>query len=161
MTAEPERFSRERVTLLDGVSVFGSVDDAAAREVAAAIADRWGCELRSFGIMSPIDFYAVRAGRVAGFAEIKCRSHGSATYPTVYLSVRKWLALLVTSTGMGCPAIFVVRFTDGIYWVGIERIDPRRHLLGGHANPRQPHDVEPLIHVPVAIMRRLDQGPRS
>ena len=82
------------------------------------------------------------------------RLHAVDRYPTVFLNVRKWMALNLASVGLGVPSVFVVRFTDALCWcsvglsMGAVRIDGRR-------DRRKPSDIEPLIEVPVAEMRRL------
>lgn len=136
-------------------------DDLAAEgAVAAELAAVWRCELREFGPFCPVDRYAIRDGRVVGLVEIKCRSHASDDYPTSYLKLRKWAALMITAIGLGCPAIFVVRFTDGIRWVDVDAITPRNPtpVVGGWRNGHTSGDVEPLLQVPVKIMHRLGEG---
>lgn len=122
------------------------------REVAATLQAAWGCVLHSFGGFSAVDWYAVKDGRLVGVLELKCRTHASTAYPTVYLSLRKWLSLTLAAVATGTPAYFVARFTDGIYWVRVSEVDARRVRITGHAHPRARMDVEPLIDVPVRAM---------
>jgi hypothetical protein len=130
-------------------------DREAEQAVADALASAWRCELHEFGRFSPIDRFAVRDGKILAVVEIKCYSIASDRFPTVKFSVRKWLALNLTSAGLGCQAIFVVRFTDGIKWAAVDLIPTRDVAMRGHHRPRAAHDLEPLIQFPVTTMRPL------
>lgn len=150
-------YDRQAATHLDGTPVFATAADRQAEaDVAAALGRAWGCELRAFGPLCPVDCYAVRDGRLAGLVEIKSRSHPSGAYPDVFLNVRKWLALTLGSAGLGVPALFAVRFTDGVFWVPVAEVDARPVVIGGcREQVKARSDVEPVILVPVAIMRRV------
>jgi hypothetical protein len=133
-----------------------TLDNERERDVARHVAQYCGFQLRSFGAQfSPIDYYAVRDGRVAAVLEIKVRTHAADTYPTVWLSARKWLVLTLAAAGFCCAALFVVRFADGDRFVNLDDVDPRWHELTGWTMPRAANDIEPLIHVPVATMERI------
>jgi hypothetical protein len=107
--------------------------------------------------LAPVDWYALRHARIVGVAELKSRTHSSFQYPTVFLNVRKWLALQIASIGMGVPGLFVVRFTDGIAWIPIADIDPRRMILGGCSRVvKAESDIEPVIEVLIATMKLLN-----
>lgn len=146
-----------RAAYIDGSRMLKTPEDQEnENKVAAAIEAAWQVELRAFGFMSPIDWYAIRQGRLIGVVELKSRSHGQADYSTVFLSVRKWLTLLLAAEGLGVPALYVIRFTDGIRWVRIADVDPRRLRIGGRAERRGHSETEPLIEVPVNSMKTLD-----
>jgi hypothetical protein len=127
-------YSRENVVHIDGTRVFQNAEDRAGEDtVAAVLARAWNCEVRHFGALSPVDWYAVRAERVVAIMELKSRSHDLAKYSSVFLNVRKWLALTMASVGMGVPAIFVVRFTDALTFAPLSDIDPRAVRIAGCA----------------------------
>jgi hypothetical protein len=150
-------YERQNVVHLDGTRVFHKPeDDRAEHEVAAVLGAAWQCELRQFGALSPIDWYATRLGRMTGVLELKSRSHAFGTYPTVFLNVRKWLALQLASAGLGVPAIFVVKFTDGIAWAPLVTIDASAMRIGGCRElVKSRSDIEPVIDVPITILRTL------
>src|SRR5688500_988415 len=107
-------YDRAPATHLDGTPIFRTAEDEQnENQVAAVLAREWGCEVRGFGHLAPIDWFAVRAGRLVGLLELKARTHASGRYPTVFLNLRKWLALQLAAVGTGVPGIFVVQFTDG------------------------------------------------
>jgi hypothetical protein len=142
----------------DGSPLFASDCDRANQErVRVAVEAAWGCELRYFGDLCPLDFYALRDGRMVGIVEVKSRSHDSGHFPTVYLNVRKWLALLMAEVGLGVPAVFVVSFADGIRFIRAAEVDARQLKIGGTAQIVKSHsDIEPVILVPVSAMRVLN-----
>jgi hypothetical protein len=143
----------------DGTRVFQTPLDRKREEQVAKVVEKvWNCRLRHFGSLSPIDWYAVRYDRLVGLLELKCRSHTASQFPTVYLNVRKWLAMLLASNGLGVPPIFIVRFTDGIRWIDVREVNASQVSLAGCGQVRKGasiEDVEPIIEVDVRRMRVL------
>lgn len=140
----------------DGTRILYAVTDTTAEEATRQqLETAWRCTLHPFGPLCAIDWYATRHGRLAAVLELKIRSHTRVTYPTLYLSVRKWLALTLASNGLGCPAFFVARFLDGIGYVRIGDVDASRHVIGGRERQRTAYDTEPLIEVPVSQLSWL------
>jgi hypothetical protein len=150
-------YDRQGATHVDGSAIFRDRSDIAAeKRVADQIATRWNCEVRPFGALSPVDWFAVRHGRMVGVLELKHRDHASDRFKTVFLNVRKWLALQLASVGLGVPALYVVEFTDGVYFANVNGVDGKRHGMGGCLRiVKSASDVEPVIHVDVAGMRPL------
>ena len=143
---------------LDGTPIFQNQEDRAHEtEVARELEEHWRCTIRPFGMLSPVDWYAERDGRLVGILELKSRSHPHNKYDTVFLNVRKWLALRLASLGMGCPSLFVVRFTDSIRWIKVDEIDARNYRIGGCVKQVKSHsDIEPVIEVVVDMMKPLE-----
>ena len=152
-------YTRENVVHLDGTNVFQTGEDRDnERAVADIIEKAWSCELRPFGALSPIDWFAVRYGRLVGLVELKSRPHEANRYPTVFLNVRKWLALQLAEAGLGVPSLFVVKFTDATMWIPLRDIDASQLTIGGCARKvKSNSDVEPVIEVPISRMRPFAQ----
>ncbi len=157
-------YDRPAIRLVDGTLSFKSAeDDRNEREVAAILTNYFSkqhgaCTFCSFGRLSPIDWYIERDARVIGVAELKARNHASGTYPTVFLNVRKWVALTMASLGLGVPALFAARFTDGVFFIWLGKVDARQHSISGCFQARavkSENDVEPLIEVPIEHMERV------
>jgi hypothetical protein len=153
-------YERRTARHLDGSPIFRTAEDERAEEDAARrLEAAWGCTLQRFGKLSPVDWFAVRDERMVGVLELKSRGHTSDTYPTVFLNVRKWLALLLAAHGLGVPAIFVAQFPDCLTWVPVAEIDARRHRIAGCRRiVKARSDVEPVIDVPVSQLRRIGVG---
>lgn len=156
MTGYAERVG---ATHIDGTPIFQTAEDRRNEsDVAAEVARAWACELRPFGMLAAVDWYAVRDGRPVGVLELKSRSHAHDHFATVFLNVRKWLALLISGVGLGVPAIYVVRFTDGLWWIRAADVHASRLRIGGTAvRVKSDSDIEPVIEVPVAEMAALTQ----
>lgn len=145
---------------LDGTRIFQSSDDMRAeRSIADEIQAKWKCELHSFGSLAPVDWYAVRYGRMVGVLELKRQSKPFGTYPTVMLSIRKWLCLTLASTAFNVPAIFVVAYSDALCWVGLTDVDASAvHMTGNRQrNGQGGNDYEPIILVPTTKLRLINQ----
>jgi hypothetical protein len=150
-------YERSNVVHIDGSHIFRTQEDRdIEREVASQIEAAWRCQMHEFGALSPVDWYAVRMNRMIGVAELKARSHPFGSYPTVFLNVRKWLALSLASLGMGVPAVFVVKFSDSVYWIALAQIDPRQFRIAGCSRlVKAKNDIEPVIEVPISQFRAL------
>lgn len=146
-----------------GGAFANAQDKTSEREVAAMLESAWKCKVHQYRMpYSPIDFYAEKGGKMAALLELKTRSHASTQYPTVFLNFRKWIALRMATTGTGVPAIFVVRFTDGLYYINVAEVDARRMIIGGCKRiVKANQDIEPVIEVPVEDMQCLKVGHTS
>ena len=151
-------YERVASTFVDGSPVFKSGEDERNEGTVAGEIERlWGCEARSFGKLAPVDWWFSRHGRVVGVGELKSRAHPHTKYPTVFLNVRKWLALMLAANGMGVPAVFVVKFIDGTRWIPISEIDASKISVGGLSRiVKSRNDIEPVIEVPVTEMRKME-----
>jgi hypothetical protein len=153
-------YDRASVTHLDGSPIFQNVEDQEnERSVAQQVEAAWGCSLKQFGALAPLDWYAEKNGRLVGLVELKSRTHGHDKYETTFLNIRKWFALTMGAAGLNVPSIFVVRFTDGIWWAPVAKVDATQHRIAGCFQiVKSRSDIEPQILVPVASMRRLIGG---
>jgi hypothetical protein len=152
-------YNRNAATHLDGTMIFQNEEDQKnERSVAERVEAAWGCSLRQFGKLAPLDWYAERHGRLVGLLELKSRTHAHDKFGTTFLNIRKWFALTMGAAGLGVPGIFVVKFTDGIWWKPIAEVDATQHKIGGCFQiVKSRSDIEPQIHVPVESMRRLKE----
>jgi hypothetical protein len=96
----------------DGSRKFISAADREREDrVARLVGREWGVELVRLPEMHVLDWYFKGHERLLGFAELKGRQHPRGRFPTVFLSLNKWLALLQAATH-GKPSMFVACFTD-------------------------------------------------
>lgn len=130
-------------------------DKRVEHEVAGLLERKWNCEVRQFGNLCPIDFYCLRDGRLVGLVELKSRSHAHDAYGTVFLNVRKWLALGLGQVGLGCPALYVIQFLDGVRWIKWDDIDARQITIAGTSKHNSQTAIEPLIEIPTCKMTKL------
>lgn len=151
-------YSRQVNGNSDGTPIFATDHDKANEDFVAGLIERvWHCEVRPFGNLCPVDFYALRDGRMVAVLELKSRTVASTRYDSVFLNVRKWLSLVIAGVGLGCPAIFVVNFTDGLKYIRVDEIDARSIRIGGCAKiVKSMTDIEPVILVPIQQMRSIN-----
>jgi len=155
--SEPAYYDRQNVVHIDGTPIFQTREDQANEaDVAALVSGHWDCRVRSFGALAPVDWYAERHGRLIGVLELKSRHHRREKYPGVFLNVRKWLALTMASMGLRVPAVFVVRFDDGVWWVPLTEVDASQHRIAGCSRiVKSVNDIEPVIYVHNEKFREL------
>jgi hypothetical protein len=139
-------------------------DRANEDAVAGEIETKWDMIIGRYGPQARVDRYAIRESRGKPFTvatfEVKCRTHASTAYTTVYLSLQKYLALLDASDITECPALYVVRFTDRTLYKRIDlmRRDvdyaaPPFEVKGREPRPGAPNDQEPVIDLYIDRMK--------
>lgn len=115
----------------------------------------WECKMQRIeGAMGQVDYYRYNlAGVLTAACEFKDRSVGGnayATYPSVYMALRKWVALQLISMALDPLGLFVVQYTDCLCWVDVNEIGVTKVIRGGrYDRPGVENDVEPIIEVPV------------
>ena len=143
----------------DGTPVFATRKDFEnQKQTACIIEKKFGpnLELREFGRLCPIDYYALRDGRTVAFIEIKSRSHHSFKFKTVFLNFRKWISLRMAEVGVGVPSFFFVKFKDKILYTPVSQIDASRLIVGGTSKiVKSKTDIEPVIEIDVSKMMEL------
>ncbi len=146
----------------DGTRIFQtSADRQAEAEVAALLAQRWGCEIRSFGALAAVDWFAVRHGRPVAVIELKTSLRASTDFPWVLLNTRKWDALGRHACGLNVPAYFVIKLADGLFWIPLSKIDPSdgRTVFGGCMKMvKSINDIELIIRIPVTELHRIREA---
>ena len=150
-------YSRTSGINTDGTPTFSNItDESNETYVIGEIEKKWNCKIYKFGKLCQVDFYAIRDERIVSVLELKSRTHESGKYPDVFLNFRKWLALTLASYGLGCPAIFIVKFTNGIYYTPISEIPVGFVDIGGTNKIVKSHtDIEPVFRVKIDLLKRL------
>lgn len=133
-------------------------DRQAEQEVAEAVASIWNCQMVRLGEFDRVDYYAVRGEQVRAACEVKCRKNGLHKYPTVYLALRKWQALVLTGMAFGIAPFFIVQWTDALGYVNVLDVPPRELRLVGRFDRGLDNDREPCAEVPVELFTMLTKG---
>ena len=92
------------------------------------------------------------SGRVTTLLEIKCRNVKHDQYPTFMLSLHKWTAL--RSFTEHANVYVIVRYTDGIFKIPVTP-GTWEVRMGGRTDRGDSQDTEPVIHVPIDKMQRI------
>lgn len=142
-------------SVIDGREAFANAGDKANEEhVRAVLEAAWDVTLHPYGgHFTPIDMYAVRDGKPVANVEVKCRTHASDKYATIYLNFRKWHQLIVPWVFTGLPSIFVVKFVNEIRFIDVAKVDARNVRVGGCSRVvKAKSDIEPVIEIPIREM---------
>jgi hypothetical protein len=125
------------------------------RNIVEKLSIRWGCYAIKLPLRYGFDFGLLRNGRMMAAVEIKKRDVTSTTYPDIILSLakaecgerfRKW----------GIIPMFVVEFQDGIYKHRISLNHQYKIDMGGRQDRGDWQDMEPVIHIPMKLFKRVN-----
>jgi hypothetical protein len=124
-------------------------ENAAAIRLEAA----WAVKLHRYPRLHSVDWYAERADELVGYVEIKSRTVTADHYPTVFLSMRKYLSLTMLEHTTGIAGTFVAGFSCGsLLWIRVRDVDARHVKITGRTDRGRAEDREPMILVPIPDM---------
>lgn len=119
----------------------------------------WSCTLHKLPISYQIDFSACRNGEQIAWVEVKQRSNPHNKYQTYILSVLKWRELVRTSQVTNLPAILAVRFTNIDMYFTIPKNNQdvllKYEVAGRTKNTRDAADIEPVVHIPIKLFKKV------
>jgi hypothetical protein len=145
-----------------GRPTYQTIADIAAQENALdQVAKAWRCEWVSLPEFYQCDAALMRGRVILGMAEVKCRNVRRAEYPTLILSVHKWMYLISLHERLGVRGLLVVKYVDGVYWIDVGETPTRPAIvLGGRADRSDSQDIEPCVDIPIdwlhPLMRKGD-----
>jgi hypothetical protein len=125
-------------------------------EVAAKLAGRWGCMMHRTPDYDHVDYFAFREDRCVAVLELKCRDHHRTKFDTVYLSARKYVALLLMGTAQSLAPLFVVQWADALGYVNVATLPPCWLHLAGRRDRGAENDIEPCFEVPVDLFTLVE-----
>ena len=126
------------------------------------IARLWEVTPRKLPPLYPIDFAMLdRRGEVRIYVEIKRQFKTFGTFPTFYLDVRQWVALIQHSRYSQCGSRLVVQWNDTLAWTIVDERRLAANVNGRKDRPNDPYDGEPLVLVPIDEFRVLAPVPEQ
>lgn len=130
------------------------------REVADAMQIAWGCTFVRLKHFSPVDFAIERGGGVVAMAEVKCRTQNwvqLSNMTGLAISLAKVTTMAIQKAATGLPHYLIVRASDEIRYVEIDRDLIRKHpkKVFGTTKRGDPQNIEPCLFIPVAEFRGL------
>jgi hypothetical protein len=135
--------------------------------VAAVLSRAWRVELKKLteDRLYLADYAAMKDGRVQAFVEIRCRSCGSNTYPTLYMPLHKLLWARLVWDSSNTPYFFVVHFFgDGVIaYAAVHEMDPSRARLGWavRQTERDTHPDGPVVEIDTQSLRVIAREKRD
>ena len=127
-------------------------EEAVARRYATIM----NCQYRKLHKGLKADYAFLRDDKVVALVEVKCRKVASLQYPTIMLSVHKWIDMLNMAERMNVPAMFVVRFTDTILALNLSTA-PECIEVGGRGAIRDERDHDLVAFFDIAKMRPIER----
>lgn len=124
--------------------------------LAGHVADTLGLTMYRMPELSPVDYLASnRVGRIVGVWEFKCRTCAPDAYPSLIVDAAKLLELTRWALLSQCRAYVAAGYADGSVWVVELAGAPVEVTMGGRTDRADPHDWEPVAHLPREWFRRL------
>ncbi len=127
--------------------------------VAQKLASVFGCEWGQMGPYSPFDVYLRKAKDMKAIVEIRTRRDRECnSFTTVLLDMDKWFSLMQAEIALGLAALYVVAFTDGIWYIRIGSLPVNEFKMkwrGRDDRPQAKNDLSPVIEVPSSYFKRI------
>lgn len=133
-----------------------AADLANQAELLNRVGAKWECQWRSTPKAYAFDAVLTRRGRVAAFAEVKCRNVTSDKYPTYILSAHKWRDLVSFSKATKVPTLLLIGYSDGVVrWLAVDGEVPFKVIVGGRKDRGDEQGVEPMVEIENSEFKRL------
>lgn len=117
----------------------------------------WNVELHKLPESYQLDYLATRGEEGKMWVEIKCRKIDSGKFPSIILSMHKYIKGIDLAKTSGLPFIFVVQTNDKLMWYEFDIEHNYGVRLGGRTVKRRDYeDVEPIIDIPMDWFRELN-----
>lgn len=133
-----------------------ALDIRREHEVKDILETAWGMSLKKMPIVYHIDYMGIRNQTAQAWIEIKARNITMDQYPTIMLSLAKFIHGVDLYRVTKAPFIFVVRTIDGIFY---HTYDPMYQYVveygGRTARTRDGMDLEPVVKIPTEWFREL------
>jgi hypothetical protein len=125
------------------------------REIGRTLSRAWKATLHKLPRAYNVDWMLVNAqGQAKAFVELKSRSNPSTQYPTLMLSLHKWMHGKAMAKEIGGVFLVVVRWTDGLYYHRQGDCEVT-YGIGGRTDRGDDQDVEPVVHIPTKEFKRI------
>jgi hypothetical protein len=124
-----------------------SADRANEKDLACSLGLLWNAMPVELPKQYMVDWAFQRGKEIAAFCEIKCRRVNSDTYPSLILSLAKWMRMVDLSKATGLPVFLIVKYADGL--VKIIKADRMRQrvIVGGRSDRNDSQDMEPVVEI--------------
>ena len=95
-----------------------SASKADESRIAKVVEQLWKCKVEKLPRKNYVDYALMRDKELSAYAEVKSRKNERNKYPTWMVSLEKWMyAKRIAEVSNGVPMLFIVEWTDGIYWL--------------------------------------------
>ena len=131
-----------------------SKDLANEKEVAGLLSARHGYVFHKLKIAYHVDWLVMDEGKPKYVAEIKRRFNQSIKYPTLMISLHKWMKGKEMAREMRIPFVLIIRWDEGVFWYK-EGTSKVTYGFGGRYDREDSQDQEPMVFIQVDKFKRI------
>lgn len=134
-----------------------SSDITNEEQVKAVLVSMWDVQFHKLPRFYFVDWILIQDGKAKAFAELKCRNNPRDKYPTLMLSLHKWMHGKAMAQEIDGAFLVIVRWEDGIYyhkqgWCEVS------YGIGGRTDRSDKEDVEPVVFIPIDSFKRINKN---
>jgi hypothetical protein len=131
-----------------------SKDLATENEVAEALSKKTGYVFHKLKIAYHVDWLVMQENKPKYVAEIKRRFNVKDQYPTLMLSLHKWMNGKQMSKEMNVDFVVIIKWDDGVFCHAAGD-SPVIYGFGGRKDRNDDQDQEPMVFIPVDKFKRI------
>lgn len=129
-------------------------DLANEKEVAGLLSAKNGYVFHKLKIAYHVDWLIMEKGKPKYVAEIKRRLNPSNKYPTLMLSLQKWMKGKEMAAEMNIPFVLIIKWDDGVFFYKASSSEVT-YGFGGRYDRDDSQDQEPMVFIPVDKFKRI------
>ena len=129
-------------------------DLANEKEVAGFLSSKTGYVFHKLKIAYHVDWLVMDKEKPKYVAEIKRRLNHSSKYPTLMLSLQKWMKGKEMAAEMNIKFVLIIKWDDGVFFYKAKK-DDVTYGFGGRYDRDDSQDQEPMVFIPVSKFKRI------
>lgn len=121
---------------------------------AKEMSEKWGYEFKKLSRVYIVDWMVMRNDELRCFAELKCRNNRKDKYPTLMLSLHKWMRGKELAKETNTSFRLIIKWEDGIFqheagtW-------PVTYGYGGRKDRADNQDMEAMVFIPTMAFKEI------
>jgi len=124
------------------------------KSIGDVLARVWKAELHKLPRSYHVDWMITKNKQVKAFAELKCRNNASNQYPSLMLSLHKWMHGKQLAAEVSGDFLIIVQWQDGLFYFKESGFDVT-YNFGGRKDREDDQDMEPVVHIPVNYFKQI------
>lgn len=128
------------------------------RAVAEWVCALWGCEARKNPRLYAVDYCAMKAGKLAGWLEVKCRNYTRdklESWGGYMMGASKVVGMANLMAVSQRPAFLCVNLAGEVYAMKYDPTAGYRTEFRGRTDRGDPDDMEPCVMFPMSQFKHL------
>lgn len=124
------------------------------KTVRKILMQKWAVEMHKMPMAYHLDWMVTKDSKAVAFAELKCRDNSILQYPTLMLSMHKWMHGRQMAEEIDGSFLVIVKWIDGLYYhrQGTAAVT---YGVGGRKDRGDSQDMEPVVHIPTDSFKLL------